>query len=90
MLTTILQWEVTDTLKGKANYWWVRRGSEPLPQGREISDLAVVRKVKKILGWNGVRCLRMNEGDMISLRPYGKSQVCFIRFHIYGRASNGF
>lgn len=86
-MKTNIQYEVTDTFGGEANYSWVKRGLAPSKESEDFSDLAAVRRVKREIGWNGVRCRVSNYGDIIELRPYGMCQVCFITFHSYGRAS---
>jgi hypothetical protein len=70
--------EVTDTFGGEANYSWVKRKEMELLDA--LSNYAVVRRVKKEIGWSGKRCLTVNYGDMIELRPYGECQVAFINF----------
>mgnify|MGYP007089351259 CR=1 FL=1 len=85
-IETNIQWEVTDTFCGEANYSWVQRGV--IPKGtKEFSDLAAVRAVKKEIGWTGRRCKVSNYGDLIEIRPQGLLQVCFITFHYFGSAS---
>ena len=86
-MKTIIQWEMTDTFGGKSNYSWVRRGVVDTKEGEDFSDLAAVRRVKKAIGWNGLRCKVDNYGDTIALYPVGMCQVCFITFHTYGSAS---
>ena len=71
-----VSYEVTDTFGGNANYSWVNRGSVEVKEG--ASDLAIVRKVKEAIGWNGHKCNREDWGDMIVLRPRGVCQVLFI------------
>lgn len=68
--------EVTDTFGGEANYSWVKRIN--LEPNENESHLSVVRRAKKIHGWNGLRCKVENHGDMITLRPYKVCQVMFI------------
>ena len=87
MITTQIQYEVTDTFGGEANYSWVRRGTAPSKEGENFSDLAAVRRVKKAIGWKGVRCAMITDGDTITLRPRGMHQVCFITFYPFGSAS---
>lgn len=87
MIQTNIQWEVTDTFGGEANYSWVKRGKIETKPGEEFSDLAAVRRVKRAIGWNGIRCAVSSYGDMIEIRPYGMCQVCFITFHSFGSAS---
>jgi hypothetical protein len=84
---TIIQWEMTDTFGGESNYSWVRRGVVDTKEGEDFSDLAAIRRVKKAIGWNGLRCKVDNYGDTIALYPVGMCQVCFITFHTYGSAS---
>lgn len=86
-ITTNIQYEVTDTFGGEANYSWVRRGTIECGEGEDYSDLAAVRRVKKAIGWNGGLCNVERDGDSITLRPIGINQVCFITFHSFGRAS---
>ena len=71
-----IAYEMTDTFGGEANYSWVRRGEVSLPEG--ASDLALVRRVKKALGLEGVRCRREDYGDQIVLRPVGYCHIVFI------------
>lgn len=87
MITTNIQYEVTDTFGGEANYAWVKRGIIECKEGEEYSDLAAVRRVKKAIGWSGVKCRTESDGDSITLHPVGICQVCFIGFHWFGRAS---
>ncbi len=85
-IETHIQWELTDTFSGEANYSWVRRGSIPAGS-KEFTNLAAIRRVKKALGWNGLRCKTSDFGDMIEIKPSGMCQVCFINFHSFGRDS---
>ena len=73
---TTIRYEVTDTFGGVANYSWVRRGSIDIPAN--LSDLALVRRIKAEIGWSGVRCQKEDSGAMISLKPYGVCEVLFI------------
>jgi len=88
-MQTNIQWEVTDTFGGEANYSWVKRGTIECRKGEDYSDLAAVRRVKKAIGWNGLRCDVESSCDDIILRPCGMAQVCFITFHTFGNASEG-
>lgn len=83
-IKTNIQYEVTDTFSGDANYSWVKRGVIETKPKEEFSDLAAVRRAKSAIGWNGIKCKTTNYGDMIELRPYGICQVCFITFHSFG------
>lgn len=87
MIQTNIQYEITDTFGGEANYSWVKRGKIECKPGEEFSDLAAVRRVKKELGLNGVACRKESYGDMIALYPVGSCTVCFITFHPFGSAS---
>lgn len=69
--------EMTDTFCGEANYSWVRR-AECDADG--LSDLAIVRRIKRQLGIDGVRCTRETWGETIVLRPIGVCAVIFIDF----------
>lgn len=84
---TDIHWEVTDTYGGEANYSWVKRGKIECKPGEDYSNLAAVRRVKKAIGWNGIRCKVENYGDDIALRPVGMNQICFINFYSHGSAS---
>ena len=81
-----IQYEMTDTFGGESNYSWVKRGEIEM-KDKQFSNLAAVRKVKKELGYNGVRCKTVDYGDMIELRPVGQCIVIFITFHSFGSAS---
>ena len=81
-----IQYEMTDTFGGESNYSWVQRGEIEM-KDKPFSNLAAVRKVKKELGYSGVRCETTNCGDMLELRPIGMCIVIFITFHSFGSAS---
>jgi hypothetical protein len=74
----IIHYEITDTFSGEANYSWVKRGS--IVANSSVSDLAIVRRVKKAIGWNGLKCHTENHGDMIALYPRNMAMVCFITY----------
>lgn len=87
-ITTNINYELTDTFGGEANYSWVKHGVIPAREGEDYSDLAAVRRVKKAIGWNGMRCrVESDGGDGLVLRPAGLCQVCFITFYSFGSAS---
>jgi hypothetical protein len=71
--------EVTDTFSDEANYSWVKRTEMELMDA--LSKYSIVRRVKKEIGWSGQRCLTVDYGDTIELRPYGVCQVAFISFN---------
>ena len=88
MIETIVCYEMTDTFSGEANYLWVKRGEIRTKQGEEFSDLAAVRRVKKALGYSGVKCKKEEYGDSIILHPSGENIIINIWFHSFGSASS--
>ena len=70
--TQSYNYEYTDTFGGEANYSWVKRGQVA------ATPSSVVRRVKALLGLEGVRCTREEYGEMIVLRPIGSCTVVFI------------
>jgi len=70
--------EITDTFGGESNYSWVKRYELDPIEGQ--SDLALIRRIKKVIGWTGAKCKKNVFGDMIELRPVGICIVCFITF----------
>ncbi len=78
-----IQYELTDTFAGEANYSWIKRGTIEM-EDQPFSNLAAIRKVKKELGFNGIRCKTHDYGDFIEIKPYGICQVIFITFHEFG------
>lgn len=87
-IQTNIQWEITDTFGGEANYSWVKRGVVSCKQGEDYSNLAAVRRAKADAGWSGIKCKTADYGDMIELRPYGICQVMLITFHSFGSCGN--
>ena len=71
-----IRYEHTDTFGGQANYSWAKRGTIKLP--KNVSDLKIVRDVKKALGLTGIPCHRENWSGTIVLRPKGICQIVFI------------
>lgn len=70
--------EVTDTFGGEANYSWVKRYELDVVEGH--TELQTMRRIKKVIGWTGVRCKKTDWGDMVELRPSNFCNVCFIRW----------
>ena len=68
--------EVTDLFCGEANYSWKREYELDLPEN--ISNLCLMRRVKKEVGWNGVKSKVYNSGDCIEIRPNGLLQIAFV------------
>lgn len=81
----IVQIEITDTMNGDANYAWVKRSE--IRNLENKSDLAIVKAVKKQIGWSNIRCRVERYGDLIRLSPFKDAVTCFITFHTYGSAS---
>ena len=86
-MKTVINYEYTDTFSGEANYCWVKRGTIDTKEGENFSDLTAVRRVKKALGLENVKCRKVNMGETIALYPCGSCTVIFIDFHCYGNAS---
>ena len=36
-----------------------------------LTNRQIVQKAKKIFGWTGIRCARMDSGYYLTLKPYG-------------------
>lgn len=70
--------EVTDTFGGEANYAWVKRKEIEVLEA--TSRYALARRVKREIEWSGKRCLTVDYGDSIEMRPYGECQVAFVSF----------
>ena len=68
-------YEYTDTFGGDANYSWVRRGMVAVKGQR-----AAIRKVRAILGLNGVRGRSTNFGDQYQFNPANSATVLFISY----------
>ena len=64
--------EVTDKVNNKPAFSWVERYCI------QATKETVVRRAKKEIGWNGVRCNRMDCGRTIKLTPRGLDQIAFI------------
>jgi hypothetical protein len=67
--------EVTDTFGGEANYSWVRRYDVMVPDA--LSKPALMRRIKRIIGWSGRPCKVEDYGDSISIKPHGACVVAF-------------
>lgn len=72
--------ECTDIFQGIANYSWVNR--EEINLKDDITDLGVIRKCKKAMGYNGVKAKKEDYGDLIKLdfSVSGILHVMFITF----------
>ena len=58
--------EVTDLFGGEANYAWVYRYAIRMPD--DISDLALVRRIKSVAGYSGIRGRATVMGDSVEIR----------------------
>lgn len=77
-MAIIAKVEYTDTFSGEANYCWVRHAEFDCDN---MSDLAIVRKAKDLLGISGKRANNQssNSGDMMA-RYFSNATVMFITF----------
>ena len=67
--------EVTDTFGGEANYAWVYRYAIRTPD--DISDLALVRRIKSVAGYSGIRGRATVMGDFVEIRFPSRCIVIF-------------
>ena len=67
--------EVTDTFGGQANYSWVDRYAIRMPD--DISDLALVRRIKSAAGYSGIRGQTYVSGDSVEIRFPARCVVIF-------------
>ena len=67
--------EVTDTFGGQANYSWVDRYAIRMPD--DISDLALVRRIKSVAGYSGIRGRTYFSGDFVEIRFPSRCIVIF-------------
>ena len=67
--------EYTDTLGGEPNYCWVKSGH--ILTKKECWKEAI-RKAKREVGLNGVKCRKEMQGDTVALYPVGSCTVLFI------------
>ena len=67
--------EVTDLFGGEANYCWVNRYAIRMPD--DISDLALVRRIKSVTGYSGIRGCATVMGDFVEIRFPSRCIVIF-------------
>lgn len=72
--------EKTDTFGGEANYSWVERYELDAFTVND-SDLKIMRRIKKVIGWTGVKCIVMKHGDFWEIRPRNFCNVVFVYFN---------
>jgi len=65
----------TDTFGGEPNFCWAHRVTVEIPEN--LSDLALVRRIKRELGLSGVPC-RRTYGDISRLDIVGCCQCILI------------
>lgn len=70
-----MQFELTDTFGGEANYAWVKRA---YTAREELTDRQLVRLAKRWAGLTGRRCAVDNYGDTIAIRPINACVVLFV------------
>ena len=58
--------EVSDTFGGEANYAWVDRYD--ITTADDISDLALVRRIKSVARYSGIRGRTYVSGDSVEIR----------------------
>ena len=67
--------EVTDLFGGEANYCWVNRYA--VRTSDDISDLALVRRIKSVAGYSGIRGQTCISGDFVEIRFPARCVVIF-------------
>lgn len=67
--------EVTDTFGGEANYCWVYRYAVRTPG--DTSNLALVRRIKSVTGYSGIRGQTYVSGDYVEIRFPDRCVVIF-------------
>jgi hypothetical protein len=70
-----VNFEVTDTFGGEANYSWANRGSVEFKE--QPTRRQIVLALKKFAGLTGVRCSVVDYDDQIEIRPAGMCIVAF-------------
>ena len=75
-----INFEVTDTFGGEANYSWVNRATHEYDEHEAPSRLGIVRMAKKFAGLTGQDCDVEDYGDQLTIRPKGSSAPCIICF----------
>lgn len=73
-----IQFELTDTFGGEANYSWAKRAY--LMNADKLTDRQLIRMAKKWAGLTGARCVVSSYGETIDIRPRGVCWVLFISY----------
>lgn len=76
-MAKIARVEITDTFGGEANYCWVRRYEFFC---EEMKDREIMKKIKHLAGWTGIKVEREDYGDTWTIRPRKLCQICFVDF----------
>lgn len=77
-MKSIAKVELTDTFNGEANYSWIRRWEFDC---KGMSDYQIMRKVKKLIGWNGVQTKKDEYFDSWRIIQSGLNIVCIVYFN---------
>lgn len=72
--------EMTDTFGGEPNYSWLQRHTLEVPD--DLHPRAIVRRAKRALSMQHVRCTRWDDGTTITLRPHAWSRIIFITYPV--------
>ena len=70
--------ELTDTFGGQANYSWVERETFCIDG---MTDRQIELTARSLVGLTGIRCARVDYGDMIEWRPHNACMVAFLTFN---------
>lgn len=73
-----IAYTLTDSFGGEANYGWAVREEEEHPDG--LTDLQLVRRVKRWAGWTGRRCRVERYDTEFRITPIGARAPCMILF----------
>lgn len=71
-----LDFELTDSFGGEANYSWVKRESLELLEN--VSNRYIVRLAKNFAGYTGLKCKVENHGESWTIKPYKLCEILFI------------
>ncbi len=69
----LIAFEITDMANGEPQYTWVKHGEIHMDDG--MSTYAIARRIKRELGWHGLKCLNTTLDGRIEIRPYGGNQM---------------
>ena len=69
--------EITDTFGGEANYSWVERKTFDVDG---LTDRQIELKARELIGLTGVRCDRVDFGDMVRWDVRGACICAFLTY----------